>query len=358
MTVEIKLSLGYSVWVGAGLLDHLHEYVPLPEGCERVALVCDPNSHALHGQRAQAALAEIADAVREYTISGGEGAKSLADAEALMRGLAGAGLHRRDAVVAVGGGVVTDLAGFVAATYLRGIAWAAVPTTLVGQIDAAIGGKTGVNLPEGKNLVGAFHQPSAVVADVTTLATLPRAEVVSGLAEVAKHGFIADAGILADLSADANAILEADPGALAPLVAKAATVKARIVEDDPTEQGRRAFLNYGHTLGHALEACGWSGLGPERRHGEAVSIGMVFAAVLARRLGLPDLVDEHRRTLAALGLPTGGAGAAPGSVLAAMRTDKKYLGSLRFVLLDGIGSPRLVDGVGEAAVQSAYEEVA
>jgi 3-dehydroquinate synthase len=357
MSTEIKLSLGYSVWVGSNLLEDLHDYLPLPEGCERIALVSDRKSHALHGGRARAALTGTTRALTEYTIDGNEDAKSLGEVEALARALAGAGLHRRDLVVALGGGVVTDLAGFVAASYLRGIAWAAVPTTVLGQIDAAVGGKTGVNLPEGKNLVGAFHQPAAVIADVTTLSTLPRAELISGLAEVAKHGFIADPSILDDLAGNPNAIREAEPATMEALVAKAATVKARIVEEDPTEQGRRAFLNYGHTLGHALEACGWSGHGPARRHGEAVSIGMIFAAALAHRLGLPDLVEQHRGILDALGLPTGGAGTDVDAVLAAMRTDKKYLGGLRFVLLDGIGSPRLVD-VDEAAARAAYEEVA
>src|SRR5439155_14284647 len=240
-------------------------------------------------------------------------------------------------------GVVTDVGGFAAAVYNRGVAVAHCPTTLLAQVDAAIGGKTGVNLPEGKNLVGAFHQPVAVLADVTALATLPDEELRSGLAEVAKHAFLADAELAEVLVDEGEAIFDRDPAVLTRVVARAAEVKARVIERDETETGELATLNYGHTLGHALEALG----GYKRwRHGEAVAIGMTFAAALAAEIGLPNFIGEHRRVLEALGLPTRGAADIPlEAVLEVMRGDKKYDAGIRFVVLEAPGRAKVVSDV-------------
>ena len=348
--VEIKVASsngGYSVWVGPGLMERASELIPIPERSEVVAAIFDANVQALHGKRL------AMDRARSFAIEPGESAKTIDNAEALMRSFVGAGLHRGDLVVSVGGGVTTDLAGFVAAVYHRGMAVAHVPTTLLAQVDAAIGGKTGVNLPEGKNLVGAFHQPVAVLADVTSLATLPEAELRSGLGEVVKHAFLADPPLLDELVAQREALFARDAAVLTDVVARAAAVKCRVVERDETERGERAHLNYGHTVGHALEALG----GFERwRHGEAVSIGMTFASALAAELGMANWMGEHRRVLEALGLPTRGAGDVPlQALLEVMAGDKKYDAGMRFVVLEEPGRPKIVSDVPRKAIAAAYE---
>jgi 3-dehydroquinate synthase len=336
-------------------MERASELIPIPGRAEVIAVVTDPDVQALHGERLRAGLDGAAPREAPFTIDGGEEAKTIDTVEALTRGFVAAGLHRGDLVLGVGGGVVTDVAGFAAAVYHRGIAVAHVPTTLLAQVDAAIGGKTGVNLPEGKNLVGAFHQPVAVLADVTALATLPEPELRSGLAEVAKHAFLADPELLDVLVAERDGILGRDPAVLTDIVARAAAVKCRVVERDETERGERAHLNYGHTLGHALEALG----GYRRwRHGEAVAIGMTFASALAAELGMPNWMGEHRRVLEALGLPTRGAGDVPlQAVLEVMRGDKKYDAGQRFVVLEGPGKPTIVHDVPRKAIAAAYEWV-
>lgn len=354
---EIKVSIPgrpYSVWVGERLLERAHELIPLPGGAELAALVTDATAGALHGARVETGLAGLGVRLERFALPGGEESKTLSTTEAVLRWLAASGAHRADLAVALGGGVVGDVAGLAAALYARGIAIAHLPTTVLAQVDAAVGGKTGVNLPEGKNLAGAFHQPVAVLADVTTLATLPREEFASGFAEVAKHGFIDDTGLLSTIERDATAISARDPAALQRAIARGVGVKARVVERDETEQGERAFLNYGHTLGHALEALG----GFRRwRHGEAVSLGMVFAAHLAARLGFADRVAEHAQVLGALGLPVSGTGVAYEEVAAAWTRDKKYRKGMRFVVLEDLGRPRLVSGVPDDALRAAYEAV-
>ena len=274
-----------------------------------------------------------------FLIGDGEDAKTLTTVEDLTRRFARRGLARADAVVAVGGGIVTDVAGFAAATYHRGIAYVNVATTLLAQVDAAVGGKTGVNLPEGKNLVGAFWQPSAVLCDTETLSTLPLREWACGRGEVAKYAFLGDA-----------------PSAEQPLeeqVARCVGIKAAVVAEDEREGGRRAVLNYGHTLGHALEGAalaehhGW-----DLRHGEAVAIGLVFAALLARRLGRIDdaRVAEHRAVLTSFELPSDlPPGAWADELLSFMGRDKKAQQDLTFVL-DGPAGVEVVHGVAAADV--------
>jgi 3-dehydroquinate synthase len=335
-------------------LERAGELLPLPEHVEVAMLVADEHAAGHYAERAAAGLESTCVRVEREIVTGGERAKTMSSAESILRRLAASGAHRQDLVAALGGGSTGDLAGFVAATYHRGMPYAQLPTTLLAMVDASVGGKTGVNLPEGKNLVGAFHQPIAVIADVTTLATLPGEEYASGMAEVAKHGLIDDAGILAMLDREREAIGARDPSVLVGLVSRAVAVKARVVGEDETEQGQRAHLNYGHTLGHALESLG----GYTRwRHGEAVALGMMFAAHLAAMLGYADRVDDHRAVIEACGLPLRGADEPFERVLDSMMRDKKYRGGLRFVVLEDIGRPRVISDAPEDIVRLAYEEV-
>jgi 3-dehydroquinate synthase len=265
----------------------------------------------------------------------GEASKSIEVAARLLGEMADAPAHRHDVVVSVGGGVVSDLAGFVASTYARGVPVVHVATSLLGQVDAAIGGKTGVNLPQGKNLVGTIHQPVQVVCDIDALDTLPDAELRSGMAEVIKYGLIRDPDLLDLVLVGGDDILRRDPQILEELVLRSARAKAAVVGEDEFERGGRAALNYGHTFAHALEqAAGYSGI----RHGEAVALGMMAAAYLAEELGRidRDAVELHRRSLEAVGLPV----AAPlriEDLESAWMRDKKYREGVRFVLLADVG---------------------
>ena len=277
---------------------------------------------------------------RQFRVPDGEGAKALSTVESLCRQMAAAGLSRDDVVVAVGGGVVSDVAGFAAASYLRGIAYVNVATTLLAQVDAAVGGKTGVNLPEGKNLVGAFWQPAAVLCDTEVLASLPEREWASGRGEIAKCAFLG----VPDMPAPGPALVSMP---IEEQVAWCVRLKAAVVAADEREGGLRMLLNYGHTLGHALEALSLGGGPLDLRHGEAVAVGLVFAAELARRLGRIDepRVEEHRRVVAALGLPsTLPPGVSAGRLVEFMGRDKKARHDLTFVL-DGPRGPEPVASV-------------
>jgi 3-dehydroquinate synthase len=343
----------YEVRVGRGLLG-LAEHLPELAGAERAFVITDANVGALYGERVAAALSDAGLPSVPLTVAPGEATKSLESAAVLYQQLSVQECHRDDPIVALGGGVVGDLAGFVAATYMRGVPFVQVPTTLLAQVDASIGGKVGVNLGRGKNLVGAFHQPRRVIADVETLGSLPDAEFRSGLAEVAKYGFAVDPSILDVIERSLGDIMQRDPDLLEDLVARCAQAKADVVGEDERELGRRAILNYGHTLGHALEGLdAYRG----RLHGEAVAVGMAFAARLSADLGYaePALVSRHLRILASLGLPHGADGLDLEQVLEVMRMDKKYRQGLRFVLLEDVGHPRLVADVPEAAIAKALE---
>ena len=359
-TVQVDLpGGGYPVLIGTGLLDRLDQLLPPLPGAEAAAVVAARPLAALAG-RAGRALGRRGLAVHPLEVPVGEEAKRLEVVAGLYQRLAAIPTRRADPLVAVGGGATTDVAGFAAATWLRGVPLVNVPTTVLGMVDAAVGGKTGVDLPEGKNLVGAFHQPVAVVADLDTLAGLPAAEVRSGLAEVAKAGLAGDPGLADALARSAGPAVAADPGALAPLIEAAVRVKATVVGADEHEEAAdgavgRLMLNYGHTLGHALERlANYRGL----RHGEAVALGMVFAARVAEAIGLaqPGLAAGHVELLAALGLPVGGVELDPDRVLAAMATDKKQRKGLRLVLLRQPGQPQVVTdpdrGVLVAAIRS------
>lgn len=354
---------GYPVWIGRGLVGRLDELLPAPPGAEAAAVVfAPPVAHV--ADRAGQALARLGLAVHPMEVPAGEAAKRLDVVAGLYERLAQIPTHRADPVVAVGGGATTDVAGFAAATWLRGVPLVNLPTTLLGMVDAAVGGKTGVDLPTGKNTVGAFHQPMAVLADLDALAGLPPVEVRSGLAEVAKAGLVADPGLVAALAAAAGPAAAGDPDTLVPLVEAAVRVKAAVVGADEREAvapgpATRLVLNYGHTLGHALERlAGYRGL----RHGEAVALGMVFAARVAEAIGLaaPGLAGGHVELLRAVGLPVGGVELDPDAVLAAMATDKKHHKGLRLVLLRDLGRPEIVaapePGVLVAAIRSLAED--
>jgi len=285
-----------------------------------------------------------------------EAGKRLSVAEDCWERLGAAGFTRTDAVVGVGGGAVTDLAGFVAACWLRGVRVVQVPTSLLGMVDAAVGGKTGVNTAAGKNLVGAFHPPAGVVCDLDSLATLPPRDLAAGLAEVAKCGFIADPAILAIIEADPEAARDPRGPALRELVERAIAVKARVVSADLRESGLREILNYGHTLGHAIEKrerYAW-------RHGDAIAVGLVYAAELALLAGRLDeaTARRHRSVLVSLGLPVSYAADAFDELHAAMRVDKKSRGAtLRFVVLDGLAAPGILTGPDDALLRRAYRSV-
>ena len=295
------------------------------------------------------------------TLPPGEGSKTLDTAGRLYDRMLQAGLDRGSAVVGLGGGVVTDLAGFVAATYMRGIPWIAVPTSLLGQVDAGVGGKTGVDHPECKNLVGAFHQPAAVLADVGALATLPEEELRTGLAEVVKHAMIRDARLMGRLERDTDALLARDPAVCEAVVACNVRIKAEVVSADEREGGLRRILNYGHTIGHAVEslamASGGRLAGMPVTHGRAVALGMVAEASIAERRGRlsPQAAARQRDLLARFGLPV--ALEAPldaDRCLGIMRHDKKAsAGRLRFVLPEAVGAVRQTDDVTDEEIREA-----
>jgi len=335
----------YDVVIGAGALA---EIAAVLDGRRRVVVVTQPGILDALGERLP---------WPHIVMGEGEAAKSLATIDTLCREFVQHGLLRGDAVVALGGGVVGDTAGFAAAVYHRGIAVVQAPTTLLAQVDAAIGGKTAVNLPEGKNLVGAFHQPIAVAADVSALATLPARELRAGLGEVAKYACMPQgARVAATIRDRADAIAACDADALTELVAACVAIKADVVARDPEERtGLRATLNYGHTLAHALETVG----AHELLHGEAVAIGLVFADALAQTLERVDAttVDEHRQLLDSLGLPVSVPdGASAAQLLTVMQRDKKAKGGLTFVLpgADGLDT---VDDPPANALAAAFRAV-
>lgn len=345
----------YEVTIGAGLLEGAGAHLPELVGAERAFVIADATVAGRYLEPLARGLSAGGLSCVHLGAPEGEEAKSLQTMTALHRQLATQEAHRDDVIVALGGGAVGDLAGFVAATYMRGVPFLQVPTTLTAQVDAAIGGKTAVNLPEGKNLVGAFHQPIAVLADVRTLASLPERDYRSGLAEVAKYGLTLDLELLERLERDPAPVLARDPVALEDLVARCVRAKAGIVGEDERDTGRRLILNYGHTLGHALERLdAFAG----RSHGEAISVGMVFAARLAEAQGLAPggLAARHVRLLASLGLETDGGLPPADEILSAMRMDKKYRGGVRFVLLEDVGRPVVVDSVPEERLRSMLAE--
>jgi 3-dehydroquinate synthase len=345
----------YEVTIGAGVLSGAAGHLPELPGATTAFVVSDRTVSDLWFEPLSKALGERGLAAVLLMVPIGEEAKSLQGYGTLLRQLAGREAHRDDVVMALGGGAVGDLAGFVASTYMRGVPFIQLPTTLTGQVDAAIGGKTAVNLPEGKNLVGTFARPLAVLADLGALATLDERDFRSGLAEVAKYGLTMDAEVLARLEMDPGPVAARDPHALEDVVARCVTAKARTVSEDERDTGARLVLNYGHTLGHAVERLeGFSG----RTHGEAVALGMVFAARLAEARGLgAGLTARTTRLLSSLGLEPEGDVPSSDDVLRSLHLDKKYRTGVRFVLLEDVGHPMVVDDVTEDEIRSILKEM-
>ncbi|HEX7106851.1 MAG TPA: 3-dehydroquinate synthase [Acidothermaceae bacterium] len=349
----------YDVVVGFDVLDELRTLVQ--PTATRVAVIHQPSVSPL----VRDVVERLGDLdVVQIEIPDAEAAKSVATAELAWECLGSKGFTRSDIVIGVGGGAATDLAGFVAATWLRGVDVVQIPTTLLGMVDAAVGGKTGINTASGKNLVGAFHPPSGVLCELSTLTSVSPADYAAGLAEVVKAGFIADPEILRLIEEDPRRASSPSGPHTQELITRAIAMKAAVVGADLRERAAvgpgglgREILNYGHTLGHAIEKrehYGW-------RHGDAVSVGLVFAAALSRHAGLLDAAtaERHRVVLESLGLPTRYAADAWPQLRAAMSVDKKARGArLRFVVLEGLARARILADPDEALLEAAYAEVA
>ena len=343
----------HEVVVGTGVLSELPAFLGRAGGN---VVVVHAESLATVAAAVCRSIAEAGYAVRPEPVPDGEPAKEIGVAIRLWSRLAAAGVGRDDAIVGVGGGAATDLAGFVAATWLRGVRLVLVPTTLLGMTDAAIGGKTAINTADGKNLVGAFYQPAGVIADIGLLASLPPADYVSGMAEVIKAGFIADPVILDLVESDPSAAARPGGPDERELIARSIAMKAAVVSADFREAGLRETLNYGHTLGHAIERVENYSI----RHGEAVAIGMCYAAALGRLAGRldPATAERHKSVLAAVGLPVSYRAGAWPQLRAAMAVDKKArVAKLRFVVLDGLAKPGILADPPEDLLEQAYAEV-
>jgi 3-dehydroquinate synthase len=348
--VVIPVGDEHEVLVGRGVLGQVVDLVP--EDVRQV-LVVHPAGFERYASTVARRLEDAGLIVRDAPVPDAERAKTAEVAARLWSSLGQHAFTRSDAVVAVGGGTVTDLAGFVAATWLRGVPVVHVPTTLLAMVDAAVGGKTGINTAEGKNLVGAFHSPAGVVCDLDVLRTLARPDLVAGLAEVVKAGFIADPHIIELVEEDPSGASDPQGRHLAELVERAIRVKADVVARDLTESWLREVLNYGHTLGHAIEQVE----GYRVRHGEAVAVGMVFAAELASRAGLlgRPVVDRHRAVLRAVGLPTREPRQRFDPLLEVMRRDKKSRGDrLRFVVLEDLARPTRLEAPDVELLRESY----
>jgi 3-dehydroquinate synthase len=344
MISEVKLALGersYSILIGDDVLERLASIEPATRA-SKLVVVTNTTVRRLHGAALDSQLSKLGKPTVHVELADGEQHKNWDSLNQVFSSMLAARCDRKTLVLAFGGGVVGDMAGFAAACYMRGVPFVQIPTTLLSQVDSSVGGKTGINHPLGKNMIGAFYQPRAVLADVALLKTLPPCELRAGIAEVIKHALIADAQLLAWLEANMHKLLVYDAGALTHVVKRSCEIKAAVVAADETEQGARAMLNFGHTFGHALEAV--LGYGTWL-HGEAVGCGMVLAARLSHALGTLSAVDVLRieRVVAAAGLPVQvPMQAQTGALLDAMQIDKKNEGgAVRFIVLDGLGRARL-----------------
>ncbi|MCS6776466.1 MAG: 3-dehydroquinate synthase [Chloroherpetonaceae bacterium] len=359
MTLRIPVELGarsYAVEVASGLIasGQVADRIATLAGGGRVCLVTHPGLYTPYALPVEAGLRARGVTVTTLTVPPGERYKTLQTVARLYAGFVEARLDRRSLIVAVGGGVIGDVVGFAAATFLRGVPYVQVPTTLLAQVDSSVGGKTGVDLPQGKNLVGAFHQPCSVLVDPQVLRTLPRRELRAGLAEVIKYGIIYDADFLEALVADRARLLRREDAALTRAIARSCEIKASIVGQDETEQGLRAILNFGHTIGHALEAATRY---RRYRHGEAVAIGMMTEVLIGFEMGVtpPEAVQTVQATLRAFELPVGFPADVPAEAIleAAQRDKKNRNGRLHIVLPRRIGEVFLCGDVTAEAIRTA-----
>ncbi len=359
-TVNIALEgHSYAIQVGHGILPDLGAHCQSLGLGAQVALIVDQAVAPNNLPVVEASLSQAGYQITRIVLSGGDEVKNLATAEEIYTRLIEAGLDRSAWIMALGGGGVGDLAGFVAATFLRGIDFVQVPTTIVSQVDASVGGKTGVDHPLGKNLIGAFHQPRLVYIDTDTLKTLPQIELVGGLGEVVKHAVIRDADLFTFLEENLEAIVarSLDPERLDWLIARNVQIKATVVEADPTETGLRAILNYGHTIGHAIEAATDYA---RYNHGQAVVLGMIGAGQIARLQGLWDAAHQQRQDalLQRLGIPPGLGQVAAERIVERTRSDKKRIGGRpKLVLGRRIGHVEIVDGLPEEAVRAGVDYI-
>jgi len=349
----------YPVFVGYGLLDRLGEKMKKAALSGTATVISDENVFSLYGSKVEGILKNAGFVVNSFVVPPGEETKSMDYAIKIYDFLVEHRAERDDIIIALGGGMVGDLAGFVAATFLRGMPWIQVPTSLVAMVDASIGGKVGVNHPEGKNLIGAFYQPNMVLADCETLTTLPQRELTSGWAEVIKHGLILDEEFVQFLESNFNRLTKLEPGLLTRAIARSAAIKAQVVSQDERErEGKRTILNYGHTIAHGLEAATQY---KRFLHGEAVAIGMVGAAKLSQRLGLlpSAAVERQQALLQKFGLPTVFSGLDLTEITRAMELDKKIKGkAIRWVLLQDIGKVVIRSDVSQQEVLAVLQELA
>lgn len=342
----------YPVIVGRALLDEVHKHL---DGVRKV-LVVHPQALTSSAEELKSNLDAHKFEVILAGIPDGDDSKRVEVASFAWQIMGQADFNRNDAVLGLGGGATTDMAGFIASTWLRGVKYIAIPTTLLAMVDAAIGGKTGLNTSEGKNLVGTFYLPSAVIADIDTLKTLPKHDLTAGFAEVVKYGFVYQPKILDVVEDNLDSVLDPDSGLLEELINQSIAIKREVTENDFRELGEREFLNYGHTLGHAIENV-------ERyqwRHGAAISIGMVFAAELSMAKGNLDekQVDRHRKLLSSLGLPVSYRGDRWPQLFDALKKDKKVRGGIiRFVTLKGFGKPEITSSLTEEELFSTYQSI-
>jgi 3-dehydroquinate synthase len=365
ITVQVGGARPYAIEIGPHLLDDGMAIAARIRG-RHALIVTDAHVEPLYARHLESSLRNVRPELHlgRFVLSPGEREKTLTNFAAAIDALAALGATRDGCVLALGGGVVGDLAGFAAACWMRGIDCIQLPTTLLAMVDSSVGGKTAVDLPQGKNLVGAFHPPRAVIADIATLHSLPDRELRAGLAEVVKYGAITDAPFLDWLRTHTEALLAREHDALIEAIARSCRHKAAIVEHDPFEHGERALLNFGHTFGHAIEAeQGYSGEDADEytlNHGEAVSVGMVLAARLSAHLGMAPAADAQRlqQLLTGFGLPTSlPMGLDPHRLLGRMRLDKKTQASgLRFVLWEAPGVARIVSDVPDDAVLDVLRE--
>jgi 3-dehydroquinate synthase len=359
MATTIRVALGersYDIEIGRGNLARSAEFIAQRQKCTHAAIITDDNVRSPYAESVAKSLNSTGIRAELLVVAAGEASKSIAQAEGLWNELVRLQADRKTMVVAVGGGVVGDLAGLVAATYARGLAYVQIPTTLLAQVDSSVGGKVAINLPQAKNIVGAFWQPAGVLIDLDVLATLPEREYRAGLAEVVKYGVILDAAFFEYLERHIDGINRRDTEVLEHIVARCCRLKADVVEQDEKElTGLRAVLNYGHTFCHAIETV--TGYG-RLLHGEAVAIGMICASRLAQRLGRVsgDLTARQTKLLEAFGLPTAIDGLDEDQLLAAMQHDKKAEhGWLRFVLPARLGVVELVAGIDSELVRAAFK---
>lgn len=347
----------YPVFVGYGLLDRIGQKIREAGLSGKTIVISDESVFSIYGEKMERSLRDAGFIVKSFVVPQGEATKSMAAAVKVYDFLVEHRAERDDVIVAFGGGMIGDLAGFVAATFLRGMPWIQVPTSLVAMVDASIGGKVGVNLPQGKNLVGSFYQPSLVLADVQALASLPQRELTSGWSEVIKYGLILDKDFFRFLEADAGKLQELEPNAVTQAIVRSAAIKAQVVSEDERERSKRTILNYGHTIAHGLEAA------TRYRsflHGEAVAIGMMGAAKLSQRLGLLtlDVVQQQQFLLQRFGLPITFSQVDLAQVLRAMELDKKTRGKeIRWVLLEDIGRVTIRSDVPQEAVIAVLQEL-